>query len=119
MGTNPAVQIMVPALAAGFMIHIVFAFILSWQNWKARGSERYERKSTAKVNWASRNMLVLGLIVLGLLFVHLSQFWDRMQLQEWLGNEPVKSSVLIVEIFSNPLNVIMYIVWILALSVFS
>jgi succinate dehydrogenase / fumarate reductase cytochrome b subunit len=116
MGTNPVVQIMVPVLAAGFMVHIVFAFLLSWKNRKARGDKKYETKSATKVSWASQNMLVLGLVVSGLLAVHLSHFWSKMQLQEWLGNEPVKASVLIVDIFSNPGNVIMYVIWILALS---
>ncbi|MDR2805221.1 MAG: hypothetical protein LBB85_06185 [Dysgonamonadaceae bacterium] len=39
-----------------------------------------------------------------------------MQLREWTGQEAVKGSELVVEIFSNPVNVIMYVVWILALS---
>ena len=116
MSTNPVVQVMVPMLAAGFAVHIAFAFVLSWQNRKARGTKKYESGSKTKVSWASQNMLVLGLIVLGFLAVHLSQFWAKMQLREWTGQEVVKGSELVIEIFSNPINVIMYVVWILALS---
>jgi succinate dehydrogenase / fumarate reductase cytochrome b subunit len=116
MGTNPVVQVMVPVLAAGFAVHIAMAFVLTWQNRKARGTEKYASGSKAKVSWASQNMLVLGLVVLGFLVVHLSQFWAKMQLREWTGQEAVKGSELVVEIFSNPLNAIMYIVWILALA---
>ncbi|MDR1198420.1 MAG: succinate dehydrogenase cytochrome b subunit [Prevotellaceae bacterium] len=115
MGTNPVVQVMVPVLAMGFAVHIAFAFILSWQNRKAR-MEKYAINSKTNVSWASQNMLILGLVVLGFLAVHLSQFWAKMQLQEWTGQEAIKGSELVVEILSNPVNVIMYVVWILALA---
>lgn len=115
MGTNPFVRIMVPVLALGFMVHIVYAFYLSWQNRKAREDQRYAENNKTDITWASKNMLALGVIVLGILFIHLSHFWAKMQLMEWAGEEPVKGSVLIVEVFSNPLNVLIYLVWILAL----
>jgi succinate dehydrogenase / fumarate reductase cytochrome b subunit len=116
MGTNPVVQVMVPVLAMGFAVHITFAFILSWQNRKARGTEKYASNSKTNVSWASQNMLILGLVVLGFLAVHLSQFWAKMQLREWTGQEAMKGSELVVEVFSNPVNVILYVVWILALA---
>ncbi len=116
MGTNPLVQIMVPILALGFVVHIVYAFILSWQNLKAGGGpERYETKSATKISWASKNMLALGMVVLGGLVMHLSHFWTKMQLQEWMGKEAIKGSVLITEVFSKPFNVIVYLLWIFAL----
>jgi succinate dehydrogenase / fumarate reductase cytochrome b subunit len=34
----------------------------------------------------------------------------------WIGQEAVKGSELVVEIFSNPINAMMYTVWILALA---
>jgi succinate dehydrogenase / fumarate reductase cytochrome b subunit len=45
---------MAPVLAAGFAVHIAMAFILSWQNCKARGREKYASGSKAKVSWASQ-----------------------------------------------------------------
>lgn len=115
MSTNPLIQIMVPVLAMGFVIHIVYAFILSWQNRQARGPVGYASGNDTKIGWASKNMLVLGLIVIGFLAVHLNHFWAKMQLLEWTGQESVKASVLLLEVFSKPLNVIIYILWILAL----
>ncbi|MDR1516489.1 MAG: succinate dehydrogenase cytochrome b subunit [Dysgonamonadaceae bacterium] len=116
METNPIVQVMVPVLAVGFAVHIAFAFVLTWQNRKARGTEKYGVGNKTKMSWALQNMLVLGLVVLGFLAVHLSQFWAKMQLREWTGLEVVKGSELVVEVLSNPINAIMYIVWILALT---
>ena len=66
-------------LAALFVIHIIYAFWLTMQNRNARGSERYavtERPKT--VEWASQNMLVLGLIVIVGLALHLANFWSKM-----------------------------------------
>jgi len=70
-------------LAGGFAIHIIFAFILTFQNRKARGNNRYAVNAKPKnVEWASQNMLVLGLIVCCFLILHLVQFWAKMQLPE-------------------------------------
>ena len=73
-------------LAAGFVIHIIYAFILTLQNRSARGNDRYAVTARPKsVEWASQNMFVLGLIVLCFLILHLYQFWAKMQLPEIMG----------------------------------
>ena len=73
-------------LAGGFAIHIIYAFWLTLQNRKARGNNRYAVTSKPKdVEWASQNMLVLGLIVLCFMVLHLVQFWAKMQLPELMG----------------------------------
>ncbi len=116
MGTNPIVQIMVPVLALGFIVHIIFAFIVTWQNKKARGEQGFESKSATDTSWVSKNMLVLGIIVFVGLLVHLSQFWSKMQLQEWKGVESANGADVLVATFSKLFNVLLYIVWILALG---
>ncbi len=83
-------------LAAGFLIHILYSFVVSYQNKKARGNDAYaENKRPKQVEWASQNMLVLGLIILCFLVVHLIQFWYRMQYQEIMGTEFVANGVAI------------------------
>ena len=73
-------------LAAGALIHIIYAFWLTMQNRKARGNDRYQVSSTPKnVEWASQNMLVLGIIIVCFFVIHLIQFWSRMQLVEIMG----------------------------------
>lgn len=115
MDENILIQIMVPVLALGFIVHIAMGIILTIQNRKARGQE-YEVKSKSKVSWASKNMLALGLIVLGLLVIHLGHFWAKMQLQHFLGNEGENPYDLVKTLFSNGWYVAMYIIWILALT---
>lgn len=52
-------------LAAGVLIHFIYAIILTLRNYKARGSQRYAvTVQEPGVDWASKNMLVLGFIVL-------------------------------------------------------
>ena len=56
------------------------------QNRKARGSERYAVTERRKeVEWASQNMLVLGIIVIVGLCLHLVHFWSKMMLPELAG----------------------------------
>ena len=55
-------------IAVAFLFHIVYALWLTVQNRKARGSERYDVTSRPpQVEWASKNMLVLGIVVLAFL----------------------------------------------------
>lgn len=70
-----------PVLFAGFIIHIIYAAILTAQNNKARGSAKYASGNNTKdVMWASKNMFVLGLTVSAFLIVHLVDFWVPLQI---------------------------------------
>lgn len=75
-------------LALGFVFHIVYATILTIQNRKARGNDRYDNQNLpAGVEWSSKNMFVLGAIILCCLFVHFAQFWAKMMFAELAGCE--------------------------------
>ena len=75
MATNLVVGIMEPLLGLGFFIHIVWSFILEYRNWKARPVSYNKKKSDKSVSWASRNMLILGAMVLIFLVIHLYNFF--------------------------------------------
>ncbi len=75
MATNPVVKIIEPLLGLGFLVHILWSLNIGYQNWKAR-PVRYEKASLSKSStWASRNMLVLGALVLVFLAIHLVNFF--------------------------------------------
>ena len=83
LGANWYALIATAILAAGFIVHILYAFWLTLQNRKARGNDRYAVNDRPKsVEWASQNMLVLGIIVVAFMVVHFVQFWAKMQLVE-------------------------------------
>ena len=65
LGANWYAVVSTAGLGFLVVVHIVYAFWLTMQNRAARGSERYAVNATPKgVEWASQNMLVLGIIVL-------------------------------------------------------
>ncbi|MBZ4676331.1 MAG: succinate dehydrogenase [Anaerophaga sp.] len=81
MATNPAVRVIEPLLAIGFIVHILYGVKLTLENRKARGPARYASgKKTTGVTWASQNMLVLGITVAAFLVLHLANFWVKMRL---------------------------------------
>ena len=87
LGANWYAVVATLALAALAVIHIIYAFILTMKNRAARGSERYAvTEKPSKVEWASQNMLVLGLIVIFGLGMHLYDFWAKMMLVDLTGN---------------------------------
>lgn len=80
MATNPLIKIIEPILALGFMVHILYSLVLTFQNRKARGPQRYASgNKTTGVEWASQNMLVLGIAILAFLIVHMINFFLRMR----------------------------------------
>lgn len=108
-------------LAVLAMFHIVYAFLLTMQNRRARGTERYAvTDKPAKVEWASQNMLVLGIIILLGLLLHLFNFWYNMMFAELFHiadplGDPADGFGYIKLTFSNPVFVVLYIVWIAAI----
>ena len=120
LGANWYAVVATIALGAVAVCHIIYAFILTAQNRRARGSERYAVTSKPdSVEWASQNMLVLGLIVCLGLLLHLFNFWYNMMFAELTGMEtaidPANGFELIKATFSNKLYVVLYILWIVAL----
>ena len=112
----PIVTIIVPILAAGFLIHIIYASLLTWENYKARGNKRYAvATKTVTDSWAAKNMIYLGIIVLGFLAFHLTHFWAHMQLQDFSGNEMTDPIKLMIITFKPVWTLILYIIWFTAL----
>jgi succinate dehydrogenase / fumarate reductase cytochrome b subunit len=116
MTTNIFIQIMVPVLALGFVVHICMACWITLVNLRARPVGYAAGNNSRTSSWAAGNMFVLGLIVLGLLAVHLSHFWAKMQLPHLLGQQAHPNAYLLVRTtLENPVWAIVYLVWIVAL----
>ena len=116
LGTNWYVLAGTIVLALGVVVHIAYALLLTLQNRKARGNVRYAVTVKEEgVSWASKNMLVLGVIVALGLVLHLCNFWSKMQLQELLGEAPAGGVEAIQHTFACPVVVVLYLVWLTAL----
>lgn len=114
---SPIISILTPILALGFVIHIIYAFILSASNLKSRGGlKRYEVATKSETDsWAAKNMIYLGAIVLLGLAVHLTHFWSKMQLQEFMGSEAEDPNMLLANTFGNVWITILYLIWFVAI----
>ena len=120
LGANWYALVATAGLAALAVLHIVYAFWLTMQNRKARGTERYAVTTRpAGVEWSSQNMLVLGIIIILGLLLHLFNFWYNMMFAELTGiavaHHPADGYAYIVDTFSCPVYVVLYIVWLVAL----
>jgi len=112
----PIVSIMVPILALGFLVHIGYGTYLTIYNLRARGGiKRYEVASKAAADsWSATNMFVLGLVILGVLFFHLTHFWAKMQLLEFTGGEAENPYMLLNVTFHSWINLAIYLAWFVA-----
>lgn len=116
LGANWYALVGTLGLAFLAVVHVIYAFVLSIINYRARGKERYAVADRSNgVEWASMNMLVLGFIILGGLCLHLVNFWAKMQLVEILGAEPANGVELIKYTFSQWYFAIIYLLWFVAL----
>ena len=123
LGANWYAVVATVGLAALVVLHFVYALILTIDNYRARGKQRYAvTVNEPGVEWASKNMLLLGVIVVLGLLLHLCHFWSKMMFVELLGQHenslgfaPTDGAALIEYTFSNPINVVLYIVWLAAL----
>ncbi len=123
LGSNWYAIIGTAVLAGGMGLHILYAGILTLMNFRARGKNRYAISKNEKgVSWASKNMFILGGVVFLGLGVHLYNFWWNMQFAELqglhlnqYGKSPTDGAWLVQNLFSDPIYVGIYLVWLGAL----
>ncbi|MCQ2151014.1 MAG: succinate dehydrogenase cytochrome b subunit [Bacteroidales bacterium] len=112
----PVVTIMVPILALGFAVHILYGCWLTIKNIVARGGvKRYEVSSKAAADsWSAKNMCILGIIIIGFVCFHLFHFWAKMQLQMFIGGPESNPYDLLVLTFGAWWRLALYLLWFLA-----
>jgi succinate dehydrogenase / fumarate reductase cytochrome b subunit len=117
LGANWYAIVATMILALGFVVHIIYASILTLQNMKARGSDKYASSNKTKTEWAAKNMFILGAIVFVGLVLHMYHFWYKMQFSELFHLEGAVSegSGLVIGLFSQPIYTVIYLVWLVAI----
>ena len=128
LGANWYAVVATLGLAALVVIHFIYAFWLTIQNKKARGADSYAvTDKPGKVERASQNMLVLGIIICLGLCLHLWHFWYNMMWAELsdpvaaMSNpiSPADGYAWIVWTFHDqpgaPIYSLLYIIWFCAI----
>lgn len=78
MSTNPLIQTVSKVNFAFILMHVIWSIALTRLNRKARGPVPYAVKNSGSSIWSSRNMGILGTIVLVFIVIHLKDFWAQM-----------------------------------------
>jgi succinate dehydrogenase / fumarate reductase cytochrome b subunit len=77
MTTNPLIMTVSYLNYAAILLHVGWALFLTIRNRAARGSQGYAVNKNSSA-WTSRNMGILGTLVLIFLVIHLKGFWAEM-----------------------------------------
>ncbi|MBS1490551.1 MAG: succinate dehydrogenase cytochrome b subunit [Bacteroidetes bacterium] len=86
MSTNPLIQVISKGNFFFILLHAGVSLGLTIRNRKARGSVGYAVTSGKSSIWSSRNMGILGTVILVFIVIHLKDFWAQMH---WGGIETV------------------------------
>jgi len=78
MTTNPAVKILSYLTYFSILFHAVDGILLTIQNKKARPVSYAKSDANANSGFASRNMAVLGTLILIFIVTHMVNFWGKM-----------------------------------------
>ncbi len=75
MNKSPFIKVLSLLTYASVALHAFIGLALYWKNRKVRPVRYYYNDPGASSSWYSRNMPLLGILVLGFLLFHLSDFW--------------------------------------------
>jgi len=112
MGYNPIIQfVMQPVLVAGVIFHFVMGFVLDLKNRNARPQGYAKYNGAANASWASRNMIISGIVVLAFLGLHFYDFWVHEMTYKYIDQGPIETDRYYTELvakFQNPVRVGIY-----------
>lgn len=113
MGANSLVQfILQPILIFGVVFHFIIGIILEYQNQKARRIPYKSFKGHTNSTWASRNMIISGLVILAFLGLHFYDFWIPEIVYKYVeGNpeNPIRYYEETVHKFESPVRTGIYV----------
>lgn len=120
MGYNPLIQfVMQPILAAGVIFHFVMGFVLELKNRSARPIAYVKYDGAANASWASRNMIVSGLVVLAFLGLHFYDFWVHEMVYKYVEVNAIDETRYFPELvhkFESPVRTGLYCIAFVLLS---
>lgn len=123
MTSNPLIKTVSYGLYAFILLHAIQGILLAVKNRKARGNKRYAVQTTANTSFASRNMALLGTLILFFLGIHMGDFWYQMKFTDQLamvsydGQDYKDLYAKVATTFSQPWFVVVYVVSMVVLGI--
>lgn len=94
MTTNPAVKVLSYLTYASILFHAIDGFWLTIQNRKARPIGYAKNNPSANTTWASRNMAMLGTLILIFIVSHMATFWGRMHFDKKMPLQTIEINAM-------------------------
>ncbi|MBC7640860.1 MAG: succinate dehydrogenase cytochrome b subunit [Flavobacterium sp.] len=120
MGNNPLVQFVIqPILILGVVFHFVMGIVLEIKNNSARPISYAKNNGAANSSWASRNMIITGLVVLAFIVLHFYDFWVPEMVYKYVEVNPLDENRYFAELthkFVSPVRTAIYCVSFVLLS---
>ena len=121
MTTNPLIKIASYILYIGILLHVFYALYLAVYNKNARPVGYAVAHPEQNSSWKSRNMGILGTIVLIFLIIHLRAFWYEMKFGDiptanYAGVEVRNLYVVMEAAFSQWWIVLLYVLAMIGLA---
>ena len=119
MGSSVLVRTLEYGLFLGFIIHIIQGYVLEAKNLSRRGQGYKVNLGNRGSKWYSRTMGLLGTLLLLFLIMHISHFWVPSRitgLEEVEGKNYHNLFAEMVDVFRNPLIVILYVIGCISLA---
>ena len=118
MTNNPIIKFTSYGLYAFIVLHIIMSLLLVIKNKQARPVGYAQVKGSANSAWTSRNMAILGTVILIFLVIHMRSFWFEMKFgslpMDEFGNKDLY--LIVAEAFSQWWYVALYVVSMIGLG---
>lgn len=82
---SPLIKMVAYLLYVSILLHVVYALLVTIRNRKAKPQKYKLNRDNENSSWASKNMGILGSLILIFIIIHLANFWARIKLG--LGEE--------------------------------
>lgn len=112
MTTNPLIKTISYGLYAMILLHAIKGLYLAFSNYNARKNKYGVSAGNANSKWSSRNMAILGSIILVFIGIHMGDFWRKYKFGETIEwkeyNEDYTSGKITVKAFNASADQMMY-----------
>lgn len=86
MTHNPLIKLIAYGNYFFILLHAFVGILLYFQNKGAKGT-KYAVSTNASASWSSKNMALLGTLILAFILLHMGDFWLKMKMGEGWINE--------------------------------